>query len=82
MNADLGGVPPPALADIRVYLCSSVVSNSLIATFADIDVELDLPGKNFRPAPGEEILIPAGVIHSVRTVGTVTSRWRYGYREA
>lgn len=45
-------------------------------------VELELPGKNFRPAPGEEILIPAGVIHSVRNVGTVTSRWRYGYREA
>jgi mannose-6-phosphate isomerase-like protein (cupin superfamily) len=44
-------------------------------------VELALRGETFRPAPGEETLIPAGVVHSVRNVGTVTSRWLYGYRE-
>jgi mannose-6-phosphate isomerase-like protein (cupin superfamily) len=25
-------------------------------------------------------LIPAGVLHSVRNTGSVTSRWLYGYK--
>jgi mannose-6-phosphate isomerase-like protein (cupin superfamily) len=27
-------------------------------------------------------LIPAGVLHSVRNTGSVTSRWLYGYKTA
>ena len=44
------------------------------------DVEFEIEGEVRRPKPGEELLIPAGAIHSARNVGTVVSRWLYGYR--
>ena len=44
------------------------------------EVELELQGRRFRPEVGEEILIPARVVHSVRNLGSTTSRWLYGYR--
>jgi mannose-6-phosphate isomerase-like protein (cupin superfamily) len=44
------------------------------------DVEFDIDGNVVRPAPGEEILIPAGVLHTVRNVGATTSRWLFGYK--
>lgn len=44
------------------------------------NVEFELGGKVLRPAVGEEILIPAGILHSVRNKGKTTSRWLYGYK--
>jgi len=44
------------------------------------DVEFELEGVVYRPQPGEELLIPAGVRHSARNVGSTTSRWLYGYK--
>ena len=46
------------------------------------DVEFDIGGHVLRPKPGEELLIPAGVLHSVRNRGSSVSRWLYGYRSA
>ncbi len=43
-------------------------------------LELEFGGWSFRPALGEEILIPAGVSHTVRNIGGTTARWLYGYR--
>ena len=43
-------------------------------------VEFDIAGKVVRPAPGEELLIPANALHTVRNLGTTTSRWLYGYK--
>ena len=45
------------------------------------DVEFEISGKVMRPEVGKEILIPAGVLHSVRNKGNATSRWLYGYEE-
>ena len=45
------------------------------------DVEFEISGRVMRPEVGEEILIPAGVLHSVRNKGNATSRWLYGYKE-
>jgi mannose-6-phosphate isomerase-like protein (cupin superfamily) len=45
-------------------------------------VELSFAGKTLRPAVGEEVLIPAGVSHTVTNVGKTTNRWYYGYRRA
>ena len=42
-------------------------------------VELEIQGRKFCSAMGEEILIPANVVHSVRNVGRSNSRWVYGY---
>lgn len=44
------------------------------------DVEFEIDGKAYRPAPGEELFIPAHARHSVRNLGSSTSRWLYGYR--
>ena len=44
------------------------------------EVELVVSGKACRPAPGEEMLIPAQAKHTVRNVGNGESRWLYGYR--
>ena len=42
-------------------------------------VELEMQGRKFCPAIGEEILIPANVRHSVRNLWKSSSRWLYGY---
>ncbi len=42
--------------------------------------EFEMDGKPIRPRIGEELLIPAKTRHTARNVGTVTSRWFYGYR--
>jgi mannose-6-phosphate isomerase-like protein (cupin superfamily) len=44
------------------------------------DVEFEIGSHILRPAVGEEVLIPAGVLHSVRNTGGITSRWLYGYK--
>ena len=44
------------------------------------EMELEMQDRVFRPAMGEEVLIPAGVVHTVRNVGPTTARWIYGYR--
>jgi mannose-6-phosphate isomerase-like protein (cupin superfamily) len=44
------------------------------------EVEIEMQGRRLRPEVGEEVFIPAGVSHTVRNPGSVTSRWYYGYR--
>jgi quercetin dioxygenase-like cupin family protein len=46
------------------------------------EVEFEFDGQVLRPSVGEELLIPAGVVHSVRNIGKTTSRWLYGYKAA
>src|SRR5687768_16218678 len=42
--------------------------------------EFEMNGRHYRPNIGEELLIPAGTRHTARNVGSVTSRWLYGYK--
>ncbi len=44
------------------------------------EMEFELEGRVYRPQPGEELFIPAGVVHSARNIGRRTARWLYGYR--
>ena len=44
------------------------------------ELEFEIDGHTRHPQAGEELLIPAGAVHSVRNIGTVTARWLYGYR--
>lgn len=41
---------------------------------------LTMGNKTLKPAIGEEVLIPAGVDHTVQTSSTTGSRWYYGYK--
>jgi len=43
-------------------------------------VEFEVDGVVHFPGIGEELLIPAGALHSVRNRGGTRSRWLYGYR--
>ena len=44
-------------------------------------MEFEVQGAVQHPRPGEELLIPAGEVHSARNIGTTTARWLYGYRQ-
>ena len=44
------------------------------------ELELEMEGHSIRPSVGEEIRIPAGVIHTIRNIGGKTARWFYGQR--
>src|SRR5262249_20418642 len=48
----------------------------------DGEVEFEIAGHVHRPQPGEELLIPARALHSVRNLGQTTSHWLYGYAAA
>nr|WP_255775596.1 cupin domain-containing protein [Microbulbifer sediminum] len=47
---------------------------------AEGKLEVEMGGRTWRPAIGEEIHIPAGTSHSVRNIGDTTAKWFYGYR--
>jgi quercetin dioxygenase-like cupin family protein len=44
------------------------------------EMEFEVAGKVHHPAVGEELLIPAGALHSARNIGTATARWLFGYK--
>ena len=43
------------------------------------EVEFEIDGVTLRPEVGDELLIPAKALHTVRNVGGTESRWLYGY---
>jgi quercetin dioxygenase-like cupin family protein len=43
------------------------------------EMEFDIVGEVHHPKIGEELLIPAGSVHSARNIGKTTARWLYGY---
>ena len=43
------------------------------------EMELEVEGQVHHPEPGEELLIPAGAVHSARNIGNTTASWLYGY---
>ncbi len=45
-------------------------------------LEVTIAGELCRPEIGQEILIPAGAVHTVKNVGTATAQWLYGYRQS
>ncbi len=48
----------------------TVVQGRLRMTIADVDYDV---------APGDEVLIPKGTIHSVSNINDDTTHWLYGY---
>ena len=51
-----------------------------VAMLLEGEIEFTVGGVTFRPAIGEELLIPAGVRHTVVNTGSTTNRWCFGYR--
>jgi mannose-6-phosphate isomerase-like protein (cupin superfamily) len=46
----------------------------------DGEIELEMGGNILHPDIGEEIIIHAGMNHTVRNIGTETNHWFYGYK--
>jgi len=53
-----------------------------LVTVLEGEMEFEVAGQVHRPQVGEELLIPAGAVHSARNVGTTTARWLYGYKRS
>lgn len=51
-----------------------------LVTVLEGALEFEIAGTAPRPKVGEELLIPAGAIHSARNIGSTAARWLYGYR--
>jgi len=51
-----------------------------LVTVLEGQVEFEVAGIVHHPQVGQELLIPAGTIHSARNIGTTTARWLYGYK--
>lgn len=43
-------------------------------------IELEIGGRSVSPEVGEEVLIPARTLHTVRNPGEASNRWCFGYR--
>ena len=46
----------------------------------DGQVTIEIAGRILRIEVGQEVMLPAGVRHTVRNVGGTSARWLYGYR--
>ncbi len=51
-----------------------------LVSVLDGDMEFEIDGEVHHPEPGEELLIPAGAVHSARNIGVTTAHWLYGYK--
>jgi quercetin dioxygenase-like cupin family protein len=53
-----------------------------LVTVLEGEVEFEIEGTVHHPQAGDELLIPAGALHSARNIGSTTTRWLYGYRRS
>lgn len=65
--------PPGQVWEDYVHACDELFM------VVEGEVQLEMGGRTLKPHAGEEILIPAGVKHTVRN-GAKPSRWLYGYK--
>jgi quercetin dioxygenase-like cupin family protein len=73
-SCDLWSDPPGQVWADFVHASDELV------TLIDGEIELRFADQVLRPAPGEEVLIPAGVAHTVINIGRSRNHWLYGYR--
>jgi quercetin dioxygenase-like cupin family protein len=51
-----------------------------LVTVLEGRMEFEIEGEICHPKPGDELLIPAGAVHSARNIGQTTARWLFGYK--
>jgi len=51
-----------------------------LVTVLEGEMEFEIAGRVEHPKAGEELLIPAGAVHSARNIGKTTACWLYGYK--
>jgi quercetin dioxygenase-like cupin family protein len=53
-----------------------------LVTVLEGSVEFEIEGAVHHPRAGDELLIPAGAVHSARNIGATTARWLFGYKRS
>jgi quercetin dioxygenase-like cupin family protein len=53
-----------------------------LVTVLEGEVEFEVEGEVHHPRAGDELLSPAGALHSVRNTGDSTARWLFGYKNS
>ena len=51
-----------------------------LVLLAEGEIEIEIEGKSQQPQIGDEVFIPANVIHTVRNIGKTNNVWYYGYK--
>ena len=51
-----------------------------LVVLAEGEIEIEIEGKSQQPHFGDEVFIPANVIHTVRNIGKTNNVWYYGYK--
>ena len=51
-----------------------------LVVLVDGEIEIKIEGESQQPQIGEEVLIPANAVHTVRNIGRTNNVWYYGYR--
>ena len=51
-----------------------------LVILAEGNIEIEIEGKSQKPQVGEEVFIPANVIHTVRNIGKTYNVWYFGYK--
>jgi quercetin dioxygenase-like cupin family protein len=51
-----------------------------LVTVLEGQMEFEIAAHVHHPKPGDELLIPAGRVHSARNIGKTTARWLHGYK--
>jgi len=75
-SCDLWTDPPGQVWDDYVHATDELLM------LIEGEIEVTVSGETCRPDIGEEIVIPAGVSHTVVNNGSTTNRWLYGYRHS
>ncbi len=57
-----------------------VHSTDELVVLAEGEIEIEIEGKSQQPQVGNEVLIPANSIHTVRNIGEKNNVWYYGYK--
>jgi mannose-6-phosphate isomerase-like protein (cupin superfamily) len=65
--------PPGRRWEDFVHHCNELV------TVIEGRLEMEVAGETVTVAPGDEVFIPKGALHSVRNIHHATSVWLYGY---
>ena len=52
-----------------------------LVVLAEGEIEIEIEGNSQQPAIGDEVLIPANAIHTVRNIGQTNNVWYYGYAD-
>ncbi len=65
--------PPGRCWEGFVHDCNELV------TVVEGRLEMEVAGTTVTVAPGDEVFIPKGALHSVRNIHHATSVWLYGY---